>query len=162
ARTTRYAVAPGGGSLTLDRFYFPGWQAQTDAGPAVVAPVGELGLLRVELPGSASWVDVSFGDTPVRTAALAVSLGGGAGVLALGATNRVGRRVAVVVGAVAMGTVVFAQAPRAVAQLAVRSPIGSFADGVRLLDAREDEPGVVQLVWTTDRPVADDLHVVVR
>src|SRR5262249_4046548 len=71
ARTTRYAVAPGGGSLTLDRFYFPGWQAQTDAGPAVVAPVGELGLLRVELPGSASWVDVSFGDTPVRTAALA-------------------------------------------------------------------------------------------
>src|SRR5205823_3917910 len=134
-----------------------------DAGPAsVVDPVGDLGLLRVEVPPDASWVDVSFGDTPIRKAALAVSLVGVLGILGLAAPGRPPRLSIALVGVAAVAVLGIGLVVRADATSPMRGPIGSFANGARLLDVREDEPGVIQLLWTTDRPITDDLHVAVR
>lgn len=61
--------------LVLHQFYFPGWHATVDGVPASVEPVSPLGLVRVEIPPGQHEVTVSFGETPLRGAADAISIG---------------------------------------------------------------------------------------
>jgi hypothetical protein len=60
--------------LVLHQFYFPGWHATVDGAPAPVEPVGPLGLARVQIPPGRHEVVMSFGETPLRAAADAVSV----------------------------------------------------------------------------------------
>jgi hypothetical protein len=80
---------PAGGRLVLDQYYFPGWQASVGGTAIPVAPVGDRGLLGVELPAGAREVTLRFGGTPLRTGAAAVSL---AACLALAALALWSRR----------------------------------------------------------------------
>jgi hypothetical protein len=61
--------------LVLHQFYFPGWHATVDGASAVVEPVSPLGLVRVAIPPGQHDVTVSFGETPLRGAADAISIG---------------------------------------------------------------------------------------
>jgi hypothetical protein len=68
----------GGRSIQADMelFFFPGWTAKTLSGPGeVTLSASPVGLVRLTAPQAGSYkVAVSFGTTPVRTAAAALSL----------------------------------------------------------------------------------------
>jgi len=67
-------------TLVFEWFYFPGWRARLDGEAAAVSPVGEYGLIGVEVPAGEHEVSVRFGLTPLRRGAALASLA------ALGAT----------------------------------------------------------------------------
>jgi len=60
--------------LTLHQFAFPGWTAQIDGQAAPIVPSGPLGLISVMVPTGAHTVRFEWQFTPIRTAALGVSL----------------------------------------------------------------------------------------
>lgn len=60
--------------LILDRFYFPGWIAETGGGSLAVGPSEPLGLLSFTVPAGINSVRVRFGDTPVRSIGTLLSL----------------------------------------------------------------------------------------
>jgi hypothetical protein len=70
-------------SLVLHTFYFPGWLAAADGQSLPVEPIGPIGLARVQVPAGQHVVEVWFGETPVRQAAILASLGALAVVLLL-------------------------------------------------------------------------------
>jgi hypothetical protein len=70
-------------SLVLHTFYFPGWTATADGQPLAVDPIGPPGLARVAVPAGHHLIEVEFGETPIRRAAVLVSLGALALVLLL-------------------------------------------------------------------------------
>jgi hypothetical protein len=81
-------------------FAYPGWQAFVDGEPVPIAPSYPEGLITFEVPAGEHDVLVSFGDTPVRTAANLISVGtvmvlvGVTVWLSLRTRRRVGTRVA--------------------------------------------------------------------
>jgi hypothetical protein len=75
-------------TLTLDTFYFPGWQARVDERSVPVGPDAE-GRLSVAVPAGEHTVAIRFGSTPVRLAADGLStLAALMAVLALAAPSR--------------------------------------------------------------------------
>jgi hypothetical protein len=62
--------------IDLKVFYFPGWTAKTLSGPGeVTLGPSHVGLIQLTAPQAGSYkVALSFGTTPVRTAASALSL----------------------------------------------------------------------------------------
>jgi hypothetical protein len=75
--------APRGGTLLLDQYYFPGWSATVDGRPTVVRPIGERGLLGVDVAPGGQLVALAFERTPLRTAAASTSALAAAALLAL-------------------------------------------------------------------------------
>ncbi len=65
----------------VNQFYFPGWRAYLDGAAIPIAPATPHGLLGVELPAGTHRLRLRFEDTPLRRAAIAVSL---VALLALG------------------------------------------------------------------------------
>lgn len=61
-------------TLVFEWFYFPGWKARVDGEAAALAPVGENGLLGVDVPAGEHEVSVRFGLTPLRRGAMLASL----------------------------------------------------------------------------------------
>jgi hypothetical protein len=70
------ASADGAGPVDMQLFFFPGWTAKTLSGPGEVSlGPSPTGLVRLSVPQAGTYkVAVSFGTTPVRTAAAALSL----------------------------------------------------------------------------------------
>ena len=60
--------------LTFDLFDYPGWQARVDGQRAAIVPSDPHGLVTVAVPPGAHRVEVRFGTTPVRTAAVWISV----------------------------------------------------------------------------------------
>ncbi|MEP7358413.1 MAG: hypothetical protein ABI847_14295, partial [Anaerolineales bacterium] len=76
-------LAPAGGEVIFDWFYFPGWRATVNGRPAETRPADAAGRLGVSVPAGESTVTVTFGDKPVRTAGWAISLLALAGVVVI-------------------------------------------------------------------------------
>jgi uncharacterized membrane protein len=55
-------------------FYFPGWQAFIDGAAADIKPSAPHGFIRVSVPAGQHRLQISFGSTPIRTAAAWLSL----------------------------------------------------------------------------------------
>ncbi len=55
-------------------FYFPGWEAQVDGQPVIMAPVSERGLIGVSMPPGRHRLQLYFRETPVCLAADGVSV----------------------------------------------------------------------------------------
>jgi hypothetical protein len=60
--------------LRLHRFYFPGWRAYVDGRPVPTGPSGVLGLVTATIPAGSHQVDFRFGNTALRSVAVAISL----------------------------------------------------------------------------------------
>ncbi len=60
--------------LTFKQFAFPGWTATLDGAPLALTPDPEWGLITFTVPAGAHTVRFSFGETPLRLAADAISL----------------------------------------------------------------------------------------
>ena len=54
-------------SLSLHKFYFPGWEASVDGAPFAVAPSGPLGLVTMEVPAGEHVLYAGFGETALRS-----------------------------------------------------------------------------------------------
>jgi len=59
---------------TYRQFYYPGWQVRLDGLAVPAAPDASSGLIVFQLPAGTHQVQVTFGSTPLRTAAGAASL----------------------------------------------------------------------------------------
>ena len=70
-------------AIVLHTFYFPGWRATLDGQALAVEPVGPLGLTGVTVPEGRHEVVITFGETPLRQAAMAVSIVGVAVLIAV-------------------------------------------------------------------------------
>jgi hypothetical protein len=55
-------------------FYFPGWDVTLDGRPLPFHPTDPHGLITFDLPPGEHTLEIRFGDTPIRTAANALSL----------------------------------------------------------------------------------------
>lgn len=76
-RPLRYrAVVDAEGPVTLafGQFAFPGWRVRVNGREAMVAPTSPHGLISFAAPAGRSQIDIAFGATPARSAALAASL----------------------------------------------------------------------------------------
>ena len=69
-------------TATYQQFYYPGWQVSIDGASVPAAPNPDTGLIVFALPAGSHTVRVRFGSTPLRTAAVAVSLIALAGLIA--------------------------------------------------------------------------------
>ncbi len=67
---------PFGFQATYLTFAFPGWQVSIDDRPTPLVPSEPYGLITFEVPAGRHRIEVSFGDTPPRTLANAISLAG--------------------------------------------------------------------------------------
>ena len=65
---------PEAATLTLNLLYFPGWRAQIDGAPAAGHPHPGSGLIDVDVPGGEHVLTLTFGGTPLRRTAGAVSI----------------------------------------------------------------------------------------
>lgn len=61
-------------TLTFDLFAYPGWRAAVDGQAVALRAAEGTGLITVDVPAGAHTVTVTFGLTPLRTAAVALSL----------------------------------------------------------------------------------------
>jgi hypothetical protein len=74
AVTHRYQLdSPEPATLRFFQFDFPGWQATLDDQPRPIRPEVETGLILVDLPAGRHTLQLHFGETPVRLAAMLVS-----------------------------------------------------------------------------------------
>jgi len=74
AVTHRYQITtPQPFTLRLFQFDFPGWRATLDDQPAAITPEAKSGLMLIDIPAGTHTLTVSFGETPVRLLALAIS-----------------------------------------------------------------------------------------
>lgn len=60
-------------TLTFDWLYFPGWWAELDQEPITVVPTEPSGLLGIDVPAGKHSLEVGFGPTPLRLAAMIAS-----------------------------------------------------------------------------------------
>jgi len=79
-------------TATYRQFYYPGWQVRLDGQALPAAPDASTGLIVFPVPSGAHQVQVSFGSTPLRTAAGLVSLMAVLGVAAWALAGYGGRR----------------------------------------------------------------------
>lgn len=80
---------PIGFRATYFTFDFPGWQVTIDNQPAPITPFEPTGLITFEVPAGRHRIEVAFGDTPLRSAANAISI---AALLGLAVMLTRGRR----------------------------------------------------------------------
>lgn len=55
-------------TVTLSRFYYPGWQAWIDGNPASIRPGSPFGLIELDIPAGEHELRVGWRSTPPRTA----------------------------------------------------------------------------------------------
>lgn len=60
--------------LTFNQFDFPGWVVKVDGQPTLISPAPDTGLITFEAPAGEHQVSIEFSNTPLRTAAIAISL----------------------------------------------------------------------------------------
>ena len=60
--------------LSLHAYWIPGWSATIDGKPARTAPTDAIGVVGLAVPAGEHQVRLAFGPTPVRVAAIVVSL----------------------------------------------------------------------------------------
>lgn len=60
--------------LTVNAFYFPGWQGTLNGEDAPLLPSDEVGLITLNVPAGEQRVDVQFRETPLRKGANVVSI----------------------------------------------------------------------------------------
>ena len=61
-------------SAVYRQFYYPGWRASLNGQPLAIRPAPGDGLITFDLPPGSHTLRISFGSTPLRTAANAISL----------------------------------------------------------------------------------------
>ncbi len=61
-------------TATFNWYFFPGWQATIDGQPVDLRPVGEHGLIGVDIPAGEHHVTIRFGNTPLRRWAAGISI----------------------------------------------------------------------------------------
>lgn len=61
-------------TLRYHGFYFPGWQAEIDGQPTTISPDGPKALVSLPVPAGDHRITLSFGRTPLWTAAAAISV----------------------------------------------------------------------------------------
>jgi hypothetical protein len=180
-------VLPQPATITVRRFYYPGWQAWINGQPASIRPSSPFGLIEVDLPAGQSELRVAWGTTPPRTAGW-VLFGAGLVAAAWLLVRRDRRREAPeqpersTAGWVwAVGVILVLAAVKTwwiephTEWFRLQSPVDapasmthplhiSFANGVELLgydlpegDARQRGELKVRLYWRTHEPLTQDL-----
>ncbi len=61
-------VMPEAATVTIRRFYYPGWKAWIDGKPASIRPASPFGLIALDVPAGERELRVAWGSTPPRTA----------------------------------------------------------------------------------------------
>ena len=157
--------------LRLHRFFFPGWQAAVDGEPVPTGPSGPLGLVTVEAPAGDHEIAFKMVETPLRSAAEAISLAS-LGLWLVGvarSTQKRWARALLATSIVAMiGLVIWAQ----VIQHTPPRPApyqANFGDEIHLIGYRLDrariEPGedfTFRLYWLAQQAPPADYTVFVH
>lgn len=176
-RRMRVDLAPGGGTVVVDRHYFPGWTAVTHNGAVAVVPFGPRGLLAVDVPKDVESLVLHLDNTPTQVLGVATS---GLGLVALVTITLLprlpdayrawirsrwpwaGAAIVIAGGGIAGTLVVSGRHSPSVLAESRANPSTPFVNGARLLAAYEQSPGTIELVWTADRALDEDLRVAVR
>ncbi|MCL4459828.1 MAG: glycosyltransferase family 39 protein [Chloroflexi bacterium] len=67
-------VADKDSEVVLNLFFFPGWQARLDGQSVPIAPQEATGLIVVNVPAGEHFLEIRFGDTPLRSMARGISI----------------------------------------------------------------------------------------
>lgn len=59
--------------IVIAKAYFPGWEAKSDSGNLYVEPYSEYGIMAVSVSAGSGRFNLSFNNTPIRTAANLIS-----------------------------------------------------------------------------------------
>jgi hypothetical protein len=81
-------TAQSAAALGFDFFDFPGWRATLDGQPAAISASQPFGLITVQVPAGQHSLQVTFGSTPLRASAMALSFIA-AGLLLVFASGRI-------------------------------------------------------------------------
>ncbi len=54
------------GTLEVDRYFYPGWQAKTFEKNLTIKPVDNLGIIKIEVPENTNFIKLTFQDTLIR------------------------------------------------------------------------------------------------
>jgi hypothetical protein len=148
--------------LSLHAFWMPGWAATIDGKPARTAPIDAIGVVGVDVPAGEHRVSLAFGSTPLRVAAVIVSLAALVAWLVLAWWRY--RRLAAVVSVVLLLMVglVGGRAASAPATPALQPLDVNFGDKIGLqgfaLERRGDTLAV-HLVWLARAPMPESYKV---
>jgi hypothetical protein len=148
--------------LSFHAFWIPGWSATIDGKPAPTTPVGAIGVVGIDVPAGEHRVRLVFGPTPLRLAAMVVSLLAFIAWLAVAWWRY--RRLAAVVSVVLliMASLLGCQALRAPATPALRPLDVNFGDKIGLQGFAADRTGdtlAVHLVWLAREPMSESYKV---
>ena len=148
--------------LSFHAFWIPGWSATIDGKPAPTTPVGEIGVVGIDVPAGEHQVRLVFGPTPLRLAAMVVSLLAFVAWLATAWWRY--RRLAAVVSVVLliMVSLLGCQVLRTPATPALRPLDVNFGDKIGLQGFAADRTGDtlgVHLVWLARKPMSESYKV---
>jgi hypothetical protein len=170
-RITLRVKSPEAFPLRLHRFFFPGWQATVDGAPVPTGPSGPLGLVTAEAPAGEHEMAFRVVETPLRSAAEAISLAS-LGIWMTGVALSARRRRAWAWLGVAMAAVFALMIWAQVIQRTPHRPVpyqANFQDELHLvgyhLDQMEIKPGgnlTFRLYWLAQQAPAADYTVFVH
>jgi hypothetical protein len=75
-------------TLEYGQFLYPGWQVTANGQPVAVRPAAGTGLITFDLPAGTHALRITFGSTPLRTAASLISLVAALALVALAIRRR--------------------------------------------------------------------------
>ena len=164
-RLEAQVASPAPWVLSLHAFWIPGWTATIDGKPARTSPADAIGVVGVNVPAGEHRVRLAFGPTPLRVAAIVVSL------LALGVWLILAwwrhRRLAAVVTVALLILVglVGGRALRAPAAPALEPLDVNLGNKIGLQGFALDKTGdtlAVHLVWLAREPMAESYKVFIH
>ncbi|MBI5465542.1 hypothetical protein HY946_02940, partial [Candidatus Gottesmanbacteria bacterium] len=65
----KFLVEGDGGKLTINTYYFPGWEVKIDGQKVKIDDNNKFKLMTVEVPKGEHWVEAQFMNTPIRNLA---------------------------------------------------------------------------------------------
>ncbi len=145
------------GQLVYHTFYYPAWRVKVDGQPRPTYPIGDLGLLAVDLPAGEHEVVRRWGATPAVWAGWATAALGWLAILGLIAIQRTRHRplnISLWLTITALGVI---GGSGWLAKEQIPSPIGADYGNVRLESAlitpiRSGEAAQVTLYWLVTGP----------
>ena len=151
--------------LSLHAYWIPGWSATVDGQPVATGPIDVIGLAGVVLPAGEHEVRLAFGATPLRRAAVWVSLLALAGWLVF-AWRRHWRLAAVVTVALLLIAGLIGGRALVAPKLPALTPVAvNLGDKIGLQGyafARQGDTLDVQLLWLARQPMAESYKVFIH
>ena len=151
--------------LSLHAYWIPGWSATVDGQPVATGPIDAIGLAGVALPAGEHEVRLAFGATPLRRAAVWVSLLALAGWLIF-AWRRHWRLAAAVSAALVVMAGLIGGRALAAPKLPALTPVDvNLGDKIGLQGyafARQGDTVDVRLLWLARQPMEASYKVFIH